>query len=66
MRLLELISEKEIKETMLSEYRKKLILYKFTDQLLKKKYRMSFKEFTEKNIVRKESFSWQAENDTIE
>lgn len=36
MKLVELISEKEIKEAVLGEYEKRLVLYKFTDELLKK------------------------------
>ena len=45
MKLLEVVSEKEIKEALLAEYEKKLVLYKLTDERLKKKYKMSFKEF---------------------
>lgn len=48
MKLLELVSEKEIKEALLAEYEKKLVLYKLTDERLKKKYGMTFKELKKK------------------
>lgn len=66
MKLLELISEKEISETLISEYEKKVILYKFTNESLKKKYNMSFKEFEDNNIVKRKDFSWEVENDAME
>ena len=66
MKLLELISEKEIKDTLISEYEKKLVLYKFTNESLKKKYGVSFKEFEDNNIVKQKGFSWEVENDAME
>jgi len=66
MKLLEVVSEKEIKEALLADYEKKLVLYKLTDERLKKKYRMSFKEFEEKNIVKERGFSWEVEKDAMD
>ncbi len=66
MKLLELISEKEIKDTLISEYEKKLVLYKLTNESLKNKYGMSFKEFEDNNIVKQKDFSWEVENDAME
>ncbi|MFN3481346.1 MAG: hypothetical protein ACK415_13305 [Thermodesulfovibrionales bacterium] len=66
MKLLKLVSEKEIKEALLAEYEKKLVLYKLTDERLKKKYGMSFKEFEEKNMVKEKDFSWEVEKDAMD
>ena len=65
MKLADILPEKEIKEAVLSEYEKKLVLYKFTDEQLKKKYKMSFEEFDEKNLVKKKGFSWDVEQDAM-
>jgi transaldolase len=45
---------------------KKIILYKLTDERLKKKYEMSFNEFEEKNIVKEKNFSWEVEKDAMD
>lgn len=45
MKLLDIISEKELKEVVLSEYERRIVLYKFTDELFKKKYGINFTEF---------------------
>ena len=65
MKLVELISEKEIKEAVLGDYEKKLVLYNFTDEQLKKKYSMGFKEFAERNTVKEKGFSWEVEKDAM-
>jgi transaldolase len=66
MKILDIVSEKEIKEALLAEYEKKIILYKLTDERLKKKYEMSFNEFEEKNIVKEKDFSWEVEKDAMD
>lgn len=66
MKLLELVSEKEIKEALLAEYEKKLVLYRLVDEHLKKKHGMSFEEFEERNIVRDKGFSWEVEKDAMD
>ncbi len=66
MKLADLITEKEITEAVLSDYDKKLVLYKFTNERLKKKYGMSFNEFEEKNIVKEKDFSWEVEKDAMD
>ncbi len=45
MKLLDIISEKELKEVVLSEYERRIVLYKLTDERFKKKYGMNFSEF---------------------
>ncbi len=66
MKLLELVSEKEIKNALLAEYEKKLVLYRLMDEHFKKKYGMSFGEFEERNIVRDKGFSWEVEKDAMD
>lgn len=66
MKLLDLIPENELKEAVLSEYEKRLVLYRLTDERLKKKYDMGFKEFEEKNIVKKNDFAWEVEKDAMD
>lgn len=66
MRLLDLIPENELKEAVISDYEKKLVLYRLTDERLKKKYNMDFQVFSERNIVKEKSFSWDVESDAME
>jgi len=65
MKLLDLLPEKEIKEAVLSDYEKRLVLYKLIDERLKKKYSMSFIEFEKRNIVAEKGFSWEVEQDAM-
>jgi len=65
MKLVDLLPEKEIKEAVLSEYEKRLVLYKLTDERLKKKYGMSFMEFEKRNVVAEKGFSWEVEQDAM-
>ncbi len=65
MKLLDLIPENELKEAVISDYEKKLVLYKLTDEKLKKKYGMTFKEFEDKNVVKEKGFSWDVEDDAM-
>ena len=60
MKLVDLIPEKEITEAVLNDYEKKLVLYKFTDERLKKKYGMSFKDFEKRNMVKEKGFLWES------
>lgn len=66
MKLVDLIPEKEIKEAVLGEYEKKLVLNKLIDERLKKKYGMSFEEFEEKNVVTEKGLSWEVEKDSMD
>ncbi|WP_353683923.1 hypothetical protein V4D30_08580 [Thermodesulfovibrio sp. 3907-1M] len=54
MKINELISEKELKEIVLNEYRRKY----------EKKYGMTF--FEKENIVEKRNFSWDVEKDAMQ
>lgn len=66
MKIADILPEKEIKEAVLGEYEKRLVLYKLTDEQLKKKYKMDFKDFDEKNIVKKKGFLWDVEQDAMQ
>ena len=66
MKLLDIISEKELKEVVLSEYERRIVLYKLTDERFKKKYGMNFPEFEKKNLVKEKGFSWEVEKDAME
>ena len=66
MKLLDIISEKELKEVVLSEYERRIVLYKLTDERFKKKYGMKFPEFEKKNLVKEKGFSWEVEKDAME
>ena len=65
MKLADLLPEKEIKEAVLSEYEKRLTLFKITDEKFRKKYSMSFQEFEKKNFVAEKGFSWDIEQDSM-
>lgn len=66
MKLVDLMPETELKDAVISDYEKKLVLYRLSDERLKRKYAMSFKEFSEQNMVKEKSFSWEVENDAME
>ncbi len=66
MKLVDIIPEKELKEAVLSEYERRLVLYRLTDEQFKKKYGMNFTEFEKKNLVKEKGFSWEAEKDAME
>ena len=66
MKLIDIISEKEIKEAVLSEYERRLVLYRLTDERFKKKYGMNITEFEKKNLVKEKGFSWEVEKDAME
>lgn len=68
MKLLDLIPENELKEAVLSEYEKRLVLYiyRLTDERLKKKYSVNFEEFEKKNMVKEKGFSWEVEKDAMD
>lgn len=66
MRIADIIPENELKEAVLSESRRKLVIYKLTDERLKKKYGMGFDDFEARNTVKKNDFSWDVERDAME
>ncbi len=65
MKLTDLLPEKEIKEAVLSEYERRLTLFKLTDEKFRKKYGMSFQEFEKKNLVAEKGFSWDIEQNSM-
>ncbi|MFC1496368.1 hypothetical protein ACFL52_03030 [Candidatus Margulisiibacteriota bacterium] len=60
---LDLTKEELIEESLKSELRRRLAAYKYTDHLMASKYKMSFKQFEKKNIVKKKKFSFEVEED---
>ena len=65
MKLADLLPEKEIREAVLSEYEKRLTLFKITDEKFRKKYNMRFQEFEKTNLVAEKGFSWDIEQDSM-
>jgi hypothetical protein len=66
MTILDIASVDEIKEALINEYKRKLMLYSITNERLKKKYKMTFHEFEKKNIVKKMNYTWEVEKDSME
>lgn len=66
MKIIDLIPEKELKEVVLSEYERRLVLYKLIDERFKKKYLMDYQEFERKNVVKEREFTWEIERDAME
>ena len=66
MKIIDLIPEKELKEVVLSEYERRLVLYKLIDEKFKKKYGTNYAEFERKNVVKEKGFSWEVERDAME
>ena len=66
MKIVDIIPENELKEAVLSESRRKLVIYKLTDERLKKKYGMGFDAFEARGTVKKNDFSWDVEKDAME
>jgi hypothetical protein len=66
MKLLEIVTEDEAIAALISDYEKKLLVYRFTDEMFKKKYKMTFDEFEDRNIIENKNFSWEVENDSAE
>lgn len=64
--ILEVVPEDDLREAMFAEYKKRLTLYKLTNERFKKKYGMSFEEFEKKGVVKERNFSWEVESDAIE
>ena len=65
----ELVSEMtddELQEMLRREYLRRLTRYKLADELLRKKYDMTFEEFEQENLVAKKGFSWEVESDAQE
>ena len=56
----------EVMEALINEYRRRLIRYNMTDELMRKKYGMTFDEFESRNVVKERKFSWDVESDAME
>jgi len=56
----------EVLEALINEFRRRLIRYSMTDELMKKKYGMTFDKFDSSNVVRERKFSWDVESDAME
>ena len=66
MSILEKIPKEELKDILLREYRRRLLLYKIVDEKMQKKYNMSFEEFEKRRIVEEKGYSWEVESDAME
>ncbi|MGR3220681.1 MAG: hypothetical protein ACUZ8H_12830 [Candidatus Anammoxibacter sp.] len=66
MKLIELISEKEIEVAVLGEYEKRFVLYKLANEQFKRKYSMDFEGFEKRNMIEEKGFSWEVEKDSME
>ena len=66
MSILEKIPKEELKDILLREYRRRLLLYKMVDEKMQKKYNMSFEEFEKRRIVEEKGYSWEVESDAME
>jgi len=51
---------------LVNEYKRRIAHYQNIDRIFRKKYAMSYSEFTKKNIVKKENFSWNVESDAMD
>ncbi len=60
------MTEAELKSLLIRDYMRRLTRYRMTDDFLRKKYGMDFENFEEKNLVRKENFSFEVESDSQE
>lgn len=62
--------EEDLNRTILEllehEYRRRLSHYENMDMAFRKKYKLTFKEFEEKNIVKEKEFSWDVESDGMD
>lgn len=56
----------EIKDALLNEYRRRIIRYRMTDEMMKNKYGIAFNEFEARNVVREQNYSWHVESDAME
>mgnify|MGYP001064380215 CR=1 FL=1 len=63
---LENIPEEDIIESLIYNYRRRLAIYKLTNEKMKKKYGMDFEEFERRNVVKEKDFSWDVESDSME
>jgi hypothetical protein len=51
---------------LVNEYKRRIAHYQNIDRIFRKKYAMSYSEFIQKNIVKKENFSWNVESDAMD
>jgi hypothetical protein len=65
-KIIEAVPINEIKEALLNEYRRRIIRYRMVDEVMRRKYGMTFNDFESRNIVKSEGFSWQVESDAME
>ena len=65
-KFLENIPKTDIIESLTYNYRRRLTIYKLTDEKMKKKYGMDFEEFEKLNLVKEKDFSWDVESDAME
>lgn len=66
MSLLQEISTEELKSALLHDFHRKILIYKMTDNQLKKKYGMEYSEFESRGVVAQKNHSWESESDAME
>jgi len=60
------MSDDQLQEMLRRDCLRKLAKYKLVDELLAKKYGMTFAEFDRQNLVAEKGFSWEVECDAQE
>ncbi|ADB58243.1 hypothetical protein [Archaeoglobus profundus] len=55
--------DKLIVKALINELRRKLSEYILIDEMMRKKYGMSFEEFKAKNVVKEKGYSFEVESD---
>jgi hypothetical protein len=58
------LSDDELHEMLRRDYMRRLIRYKTTDELMRKKYGMTYEDFNSRNVVAEQNFSWEVESDS--
>ena len=56
----------KLQKLLEAEYRRRLVQYNLTDRLLYNKYKMTFEEFEQVQMVKKLNYSWDVESDAME
>jgi len=58
------LSDDELHEMLRRDYLRRLIRYKTTDELMRKKYGMTYEEFNSRKVVAERNYSWEVESDS--
>jgi len=61
---IEALSDDELQEVLRRDYLRRLVRYRKTDELMRRKYGVSYDEFVARNVVAERNFSWEVESDS--